>query len=209
MIHSLLTPFDHNIFRFFDEWRWKIVWFNCPSWSNMVKDGGANNGYTVLAKRIPGIFAFSPKVFRAALCFRTREDIPTGKCCNIACWHAKLAKGMLNITGMVWTWLRSACKFQDVWICFERFFSQVFAALSRLIEPIKASFMKLYVCGGCQRSTSLVRGEDISSFLISKLDESSMALWNKPTFISSLTRCEWLWLWDGGRKYDSAPWKHE
>lgn len=40
----------------------------------------------------------------------------------------------------------------------ERTSPQVFAALSRLIEPIKASFMKLYVCGGCQRSTSLVRG---------------------------------------------------
>ena len=52
----------------------------------MVKDDGANNGYIVLdAKWIAGIFAFSPKVFRAALCFRTREDIPTGKCCNIAC----------------------------------------------------------------------------------------------------------------------------
>jgi hypothetical protein len=98
----------------------------------MVKDGGANNGYTVLAKRIAGILAFSPKVFRAALCFRTREDIPTGKCCNIACWHAKLAKGMLNITRMVWTWLRSACKFQDVWICFERF---LFAGVCSPLTP--------------------------------------------------------------------------
>ena len=34
----------------------------------------------------------------------------------------------------------------------------MFAALSRLVEPIKASFMKLYVCGGCQRSPSPVRG---------------------------------------------------
>ena len=28
---------------------------------------------------------------------------------------------------------------------------EVFAALSRLVEPIKASFMKLYVCGGCPK----------------------------------------------------------
>ncbi|CAK9028823.1 unnamed protein product [Durusdinium trenchii] len=40
----------------------------------------------------------------------------------------------------------------------ERASPQVFAALSRLVNPIKASFMKLYICGGCQRSTSLLRG---------------------------------------------------
>ncbi|CAJ1427426.1 unnamed protein product, partial [Effrenium voratum] len=35
---------------------------------------------------------------------------------------------------------------------------QVSSALRRLLNPIRASFTKLYVCGGCQRSTVLARG---------------------------------------------------